>query len=54
MQNYIDMAEKNEAQCQQLVEEWGKQVYQSWNTYHKLVDGIARGFIINPLFITQR
>lgn len=51
---YIIHNSKNESQCQQLVEEWGKQVYKSWNTYHKLIDAIARGFINNTPFITQR
>nr|WP_298924008.1 hypothetical protein [uncultured Allomuricauda sp.] len=44
------MAEKNEAQCQHLVEEWESRC----TNYHKLVDDITRGFINNPLFITQR
>lgn len=45
---------KNEAECQQLVERWGIEVYQSWNNHHHLVDPIAKGFLNNDQFITQR
>ncbi len=35
----------NESGCQQMIEKWGIGVYNSWEKYHELIDGIALGFL---------
>jgi len=35
----------SEAKCKTMIEQWGREVYQSWSKYHELVDNIAKAFI---------
>jgi hypothetical protein len=40
---------QTEAECQSLVEQWGKQVYEAWGKHHSVVDSVAREFLNNTL-----
>lgn len=35
----------NETEIKSLIKKWALEVYSKWNTYHNVVDVIARGFI---------
>ncbi len=36
---------KNGAECREMIQRWGMEVYISWKAHHALIDKIARGFI---------
>ena len=48
-----DVLEKstNEKECKDLIGKWALEVYEKWSDYHKLVGGMAKGFLdsINPV-----
>jgi len=35
----------NEKECQNVIINWGQEVYQAWINHHEKVDGIATGFL---------
>jgi len=35
----------NEEESKDLIKKWAVEVYDKWNTYHNVVDTIAKGFL---------